>query len=88
MQQTYNECIEVLATICRTISLATLSLCFPAARLWQFADMQESSNDYVKYYLGKICAHRFTPKAFLLNEWATVMFKTYEICTKSHVMKS
>lgn len=34
------------------MSLATLTLCFPAARLWQSDGLQDVANDYVKYYLG------------------------------------
>lgn len=52
-QQTYAECIEVLATICRTISLATLSLCFPAPSDWQGAQLQDAAGDYVRYYLSR-----------------------------------
>lgn len=46
-------CIEVLSNICMTFSLATLSLCFPPARTWQCEVVQETSNDYVKYFLGE-----------------------------------
>lgn len=48
-----NECIEVLSSICMTLSLATLTLCFPPARTWQCEEVQSLSNDYVKYFLGK-----------------------------------
>lgn len=47
------QCIDVLASICMTTSLATLSLCFPAAKTWQSDDLQDKSNDYVAYVLGK-----------------------------------
>lgn len=51
-KQTYGECIDILASICRTISLATLSLCFPAAKLWQIDFVQEKPQHYVTYYLS------------------------------------
>lgn len=52
-QLTYNECIDVLAAICKTMCLATLSLCFPKSRTWQENSEQEKANDYVSYYLGE-----------------------------------
>lgn len=47
-----KECIDVLASVCSTTSLATLSLCFPAPKLWQTEYIQESANEYVSYLLG------------------------------------
>lgn len=47
------ECIDILSSVCMTCSLATLSLCFPVARIWQCDVVQTAANDYVKYFLGK-----------------------------------
>lgn len=35
LQTTYHTCIDVLAAVCETTSLATLSLYFPPQRIWQ-----------------------------------------------------
>lgn len=64
-QQTYGECIEVLAAICQTISLATLTLCFPAPKLWQSDSIQENANDYVSYYLSKFSNYLLNTKLFI-----------------------
>jgi hypothetical protein len=49
-----RECIEVLSAICRTTSLASLTLCFPPLKLWQTNELQKSANDYVSHYLNQI----------------------------------
>lgn len=54
LQLTYSECIEVLASICKMLSLATLSLCFPRSNFWQGRELQEKSNDYVTSFLSEI----------------------------------
>ncbi|KAG4065560.1 hypothetical protein HA402_013330 [Bradysia odoriphaga] len=54
LKQTYGECIDVLASICQTISLATLTLCFPSPKLWQSDSLQENANEYVAYYLNQL----------------------------------
>jgi len=54
LKQTHIQCNEVLASICRTMCLATLSLCFPAAKLWQTDLMQAKANEYVEYFLSII----------------------------------
>lgn len=43
----------MLAAICKTMCLATLSLCFPKSKAWQENIEQEKANDYVAYYLGE-----------------------------------
>lgn len=53
-QQTCTQCIDVLASICKTTCLATLSLCFPSPRSWQSELLQSQANDYVAYYLEQI----------------------------------
>ncbi len=50
-QQTCNDCIEVLAAVCETTSLATLSLYFPPTKHWQVNTLQEKYNEYVNVYL-------------------------------------
>lgn len=42
----------MLSSICRTISLATLSLCFPANAEWQTMEPQTGANDYVRYFFS------------------------------------
>lgn len=54
LKETTKECIEILALICSTTSLATLSLCFPSPKFWQTELVQETSNDYVPYLLEQI----------------------------------
>lgn len=54
LQQTTTECIDVLASVCSTISLATLSLCFPSLQMWQTDVLQPTANDYVPYLLEQI----------------------------------
>ncbi|KAJ9590928.1 hypothetical protein L9F63_016026 [Diploptera punctata] len=51
-----DECIQGMATVCRTISLANLQMCFPESRYWR----QNCNTDpkppspYVKEYLDKV----------------------------------
>lgn len=54
LKRTYDECIDVLATVCRTISLATLSLCFPSPVDWRGECVQTGAHHYVGYYLSEI----------------------------------
>lgn len=54
LKLTYSECIEVMASICKMLSLATLSLCFPKSKEWQCDHLQDKPNDYVSYFLDQI----------------------------------
>jgi Coiled-coil protein 142 len=54
LKLTSQECINILAAICRTTSLATFSLCFPSVKQWQCNYLQEKANDYVAYFLQQI----------------------------------
>ncbi|XP_070493085.1 uncharacterized protein [Chironomus tepperi] len=51
VKTTCYECIEILAAICETTSLATLSLYFPPQRIWQCEVMNKKCNEYVGIYL-------------------------------------
>lgn len=44
----------MLSTICHTLSLATLSLCFPSPKTWQTNENRDSASSYVSFYLSKI----------------------------------
>ncbi|XP_058825246.1 uncharacterized protein LOC131685499 [Topomyia yanbarensis] len=48
------ECIDVLAAVCRTTSLASLTLCFPHFRHWQTDIVQNAANEYVAYFFNQV----------------------------------
>ncbi|XP_055548511.1 uncharacterized protein LOC129732056 [Wyeomyia smithii] len=48
------ECIDVLAAVCRTTSLASLTLCFPHYRHWQTEILQDTANEYVAYFFNQV----------------------------------
>lgn len=50
-----TECVNVLATVCRTFCLANLRMMFPPANYWkQTADeLPQFASNYVEDYLGK-----------------------------------
>ncbi|XP_055644954.1 uncharacterized protein LOC129780574 isoform X2 [Toxorhynchites rutilus septentrionalis] len=54
LKQTGAECIDVLAAVCRTTSLASLTLCFPHFRHWQSEMLQETANEYVAYFFNQV----------------------------------
>lgn len=54
-----EESIAVLASVCRTVSLATLHMVFPAPRYWRqtgSGGMPEYATAYVEDFLGERCA--------------------------------
>lgn len=53
-QTTCAECIEILSTTCQTYTLATLSLCFPPAKVWQSDTIHEVPGDYVDFFMKQI----------------------------------
>lgn len=55
MQKTTDECVQILSAVCRILSLANFTLCFPAASHWQrnVYDEEEKSL-YVGYVLDQI----------------------------------
>lgn len=59
VQLTSSECIQVLASICKMLSLATLSLCFPKSQFWQSNIIQEGANDYVNHFLSELNIYFF-----------------------------
>ncbi|XP_062711971.1 uncharacterized protein LOC134289697 [Aedes albopictus] len=54
LKQACSECIDVLAVVCRTTSLASLTLCFPHFRHWQSEILQETANEYVAYFFNQV----------------------------------
>ncbi|XP_052867955.1 uncharacterized protein LOC128273922 [Anopheles cruzii] len=54
LKATCTECIDVLAAVCRTTSLASLTLCFPHFKHWQTEVLQERANEYVAYFFNQI----------------------------------
>lgn len=64
-QLTSSECIDVLAAICKMLSLAKLRLCFPKIPFWQITVEQETANEYV----GRFLSEMFKNAANELNDW-------------------
>ncbi|KAI9579852.1 hypothetical protein GQX74_000640 [Glossina fuscipes] len=56
MLKTTEECVQILSDICRLLSLANFTLCFPPTEYWQKAsfDDDKKKNDYVGYVLDQI----------------------------------
>lgn len=54
LKNTANDCIDILAEICRITSLATLSLCFPSGEIWMTEIKQTKANEYVGYILKQV----------------------------------
>lgn len=54
LKNTPQDCIDILAEICRITSMATLSLCFPKSSIWQTEIKQTKANEYVGYILNQI----------------------------------
>lgn len=52
LQTTCTECIEVLAAVCETTALATLTLYFPPQKVWQAEILNKKHSEYVGIYLG------------------------------------
>ena len=54
-QKTPNECVEILATVCRTISLANLHMMLPDQRYWrqECVEIPQFASGYVEEFLGK-----------------------------------
>ncbi|XP_017869827.1 PREDICTED: uncharacterized protein LOC108618361 [Drosophila arizonae] len=55
LKKTTDECVQILSAVCRIVSLANFTLCFPAASHWQRSvyDNEEKSL-YVGYVLDQI----------------------------------
>lgn len=55
LQKTTDECVQILSAVCRILSLANFTLCFPGANHWQrnVYDDEEKSL-YVGYVLDQI----------------------------------
>ncbi|KAG5685028.1 hypothetical protein PVAND_014231 [Polypedilum vanderplanki] len=52
VKSTCNECIDILAAICETTSLATLSLYFPPHRVWLCDTLNKQCSEYIGIYLN------------------------------------
>lgn len=54
-QKTTDECVQVLSDVCRLLSLANFTLCFPSGTYWQRNTYDnEKSSEYVGYVLDQI----------------------------------
>lgn len=54
LKLTYSECIDAMAAICKMLSLATLSLCFPKSKHWQCDQLQDQPHEYINHFLNQI----------------------------------
>uniref|UniRef100_A0A1A9ZHN7 Coiled-coil protein 142 C-terminal domain-containing protein n=1 Tax=Glossina pallidipes TaxID=7398 RepID=A0A1A9ZHN7_GLOPL len=55
MLKTTEECVQILSDICRLLSLANFTLCFPPTVYWQKASFDnDKKSDYVGYVLDQI----------------------------------
>ncbi|XP_073819814.1 uncharacterized protein [Musca autumnalis] len=55
LKKTTDECVQVLSDVCRILSLANFTLCFPAGSYWQRNSYDnEKSSEYVGYVLDQI----------------------------------
>ncbi|KAH8409869.1 hypothetical protein KR222_011683, partial [Zaprionus bogoriensis] len=55
LKKTTDECVQILSSVCRLLSLANFTLCFPAASHWQRSVYDEAEKSlYVGYVLEQI----------------------------------
>ncbi|XP_032295368.2 uncharacterized protein [Drosophila virilis] len=55
LKKTTDECVQILSAVCRILSLANFTLCFPAASHWQRSVYNgEDKSLYVGYVLDQI----------------------------------
>ncbi|ALC46001.1 CG13842 [Drosophila busckii] len=55
LKKTTDECVQILSVVCRVLSLANFTLCFPAASHWQRSVYNnEEKSLYVGYVLDEI----------------------------------
>ncbi|XP_034662318.1 uncharacterized protein LOC117897513 [Drosophila subobscura] len=55
LKKTTDECVQILSAVCRVLSLANFTLCFPAASFWQREIYNnEEKSLYVGYVLDEI----------------------------------
>ncbi|KNC30174.1 hypothetical protein FF38_07661 [Lucilia cuprina] len=55
LKKTTDECVQVLSDVCRLVSMANFTLCFPSASYWQKNTFDnEKSSEYVGYILDQI----------------------------------
>ncbi|CAO1395618.1 unnamed protein product [Diamesa serratosioi] len=52
VKTTCTECIEILAAVCETTAMATLTLYFPHQKIWQAEILNKKHSEYVGIYLG------------------------------------
>lgn len=76
LKQTTAQCIEILASICKTTSLATLTLCFPVAKYWQTEQLNDDPSDYVTYYLEEV----FLPCVKATNDFEIISLILKILC--------
>uniref|UniRef100_A0A1I8PN77 Coiled-coil protein 142 C-terminal domain-containing protein n=1 Tax=Stomoxys calcitrans TaxID=35570 RepID=A0A1I8PN77_STOCA len=55
LKKTTDECVQVLSDVCRLLSLANFTLCFPSGSYWQRNSYDnEKSSEYVGHVLDQI----------------------------------
>ncbi|XP_026840161.1 uncharacterized protein LOC6587724 [Drosophila persimilis] len=55
LKKTTDECVQILSAVCRVLSLANFTLCFPSANFWQREIYNnEEKSLYVGYVLDEI----------------------------------
>lgn len=68
LQLTSSECIDVLAAICKMLSLAKLRLCFPKTQFWQTNVEQETANEYI----GRFLSESFQPGSISKSDFLSL----------------
>ncbi|KAH8276791.1 hypothetical protein KR026_000809 [Drosophila bipectinata] len=58
LKKTTDECVQILSAVCRVLSLANFTLCFPAATFWQ---REVYNNDEKSLYVGYVLDEIYLP---------------------------
>lgn len=74
LQLTSSECIDVLAAICKMLSLAKLRLCFPKTQFWQTHVEQETANEYVGRFLSESLSNSAPKNAIFKSNFSISAF--------------
>ncbi|XP_068156723.1 uncharacterized protein [Drosophila tropicalis] len=65
LKKTTDECVQILSAVCRVLSLANFTLCFPAASFWQ---REIYNNDEKSLYVGYVLDEIFLPTIRATND--------------------
>ncbi|EDW80623.1 uncharacterized protein Dwil_GK11629 [Drosophila willistoni] len=65
LKKTTDECVQILSAVCRVLSLANFTLCFPAASFWQ---REVYNNDEKSLYVGYVLDEIFLPTIRATND--------------------